>query len=299
MFYYGKLVCLQLEILCQDLINYCIINYRSMPEKRTFKISGSLFILPFLLLLFITSCIPQRRILILQDKTKTNPREFTQKVPIHKIQPGDELYVKVIGLDAKTYALFNGLPYSENNIGSYLTQQTYSTIFLNSYTVNDSGFIQFPLIQKLLVKDLSVDDAQRLLQDSITTYANFAVVILKYVNFNVTVLGEVKTPGLVKVDNDNITIFQAIGMVGDVTDYANKNNVTVIRKTENGTRMINVDLSDRSVFDSECYYLMPDDIVYIAPMTAKAFGLRNFQLGPFLSILSSAIILYYTLTLIK
>jgi polysaccharide biosynthesis/export protein len=264
-----------------------------MPEKRAFNKSGSLFLFPFLLILLITSCIPQKRILILQDKSQTNPREFTQKVPAHKIQPGDELYVRVIGLDAKTYALFNGLPYSENSIGiNYVTQQAFSTIFINSYTVNDSGYIQFPLIQKLLVKDLYVDDAQRLLQDSIATYANFAVVILKYVNFNVTVLGEVKLPGVVKVDNDQITIFQAIGLVGDMTDYANKNTVTVIRKTATGTRMINVNLSNRSIFESECYYLMPDDIVYIAPMGAKAFGLRNFQLATILSIFTSVLLLY-------
>jgi polysaccharide biosynthesis/export protein len=264
-----------------------------MPSKRAFKIPGTLLFLPILFLILITSCIPQKRILLLQDKTLTNPKEFSQKPQIHKIRPGDELYVKVIGLDAKTYALFNGLPYSENNIGgNYITQQMYSTIFLNSYTVDDSGFIQFPLIQQLKVKDLLVFDAQRLLQDSIAKYANFAVVILKLVNFNVTVLGEVKTPGVVKVDNDNITIFQAIGMVGDFADYANKNTVKVIRKTENGTRIIDVDLTDRSIFESECYYLMPDDIVYVAPMTAKSFGLRNFQLATFLSIFTSVLLLY-------
>ena len=265
-----------------------------MPEKRVLKISGSVLFLPLLLLLFITSCIPQKRILLLQDKTITNNKEFNQKAPLHKIMPGDELYIKVIGLESKTYALFNGFPYSEGSTGGggAIPLQTNQSLFTSNFTVNDSGFIQFPLIQKLLVKDLYVDDAQRLLQDSITKYANFAVVILKYVNFNVTILGEVKSPGVVKVDNDQITIFQAIGVVGDLNDYANRNTVNVIRKTVNGNRIINVDLTNRSIFDSECYYLMPDDIVYIPPMGSKAFGLRNFQLGTFLSILSSALILY-------
>lgn len=275
-------------------INLRIINNKSMPEKRVLKISGSVLFLPLLLLLLITSCIPQKRILLLQDKSITNNKEFIQKAPLHKIMPGDELYIKVIGLESKTYALFNGLPYSEGiaaGIGT-LPMQTNQSIFTNNFTVNDSGFIQFPLIQKLLVKDLNVDDAQRLLQDSISKYANFAVVLLKYVNFNVTILGEVKSPGVVKVDNDQITIFQALGSVGDLNDYANRNTVSVIRKTVTGSRMINVDLTNRSIFESECYYLMPDDIIYIAPMGSKAFGLRNFQLGTYLSLLSSALILY-------
>lgn len=264
-----------------------------MHLKRALTIHKTLYYLSFLSLFFIASCIPQKRILILQDKTKTNPREFSQKVPQHKIQTGDELYVKVIGLDAKSFAFFNGLPYSENGITSNggITQAN-SSIYINSYTVNDSGYIPFPMIQKLMVKDMYVDDAQRLLQDSIAKYTNFAVVIMKYVNFNVTILGEVTHPGTVIVDNDQITIFQAIGLVGDLTDYANRNTVTIMRKTVTGTRMIPVDLTNRSVFDSECYYLMPDDVVYIAPMTAKEFGLKNFQLGTFLSFLSTVLILY-------
>lgn len=250
--------------------------------------------MPILLYFLITSCIPQKRILLLQDKAKTNPREFSQSVPFHKIQPGDELYVKVIGLDAKTYAFFNGLPYSETGgtTSGLTAQQGISSIYISSYTVNDSGYIQFPMINKLMVKNMLIDDAQRLLQDSITKYANYAVVLLKYVNFNVTVLGEVTKPGTVVVDNDQISLFQAIGKAGDLTEYANRNTVTVMRKTASGTKLISIDLTDRSVFESEAYYLMPDDIVYIAPMGAKAFGLKNFQLGTFLSLVSTVLILY-------
>lgn len=265
-----------------------------MHIKRALTNNRSFYYLSFLLLFLISSCIPQKRILLLQDKSKTNPREFTQKVPLHKIQTGDELYVKVIGLDAKSFAFFNGLPYSEGNgnVSNAGNLQANNSIYISSYTVNDSGYIPFPYIEKLMVKDLYVDDAQRLLQDSIAKYANFAVVIMKYVNFNVTVLGEVTKPGAVMVDNDQITIFQAIGMAGDMTDYANRNTVSVLRKTISGTRMISVDLTNRSVFESECFYLMPDDVVYIAPMVAKKFGLKNFQLGTFLSFLSTVLILY-------
>jgi polysaccharide biosynthesis/export protein len=263
-----------------------------MHIKRALTFSRLIYYLPIFLLFLITSCIPQKRILLLQDKSKTNPREFSQKVPIHKIQPGDELYVKVIGLDAKTYALFNGLPYSENNISNNGNLQQNTSLYISSYTVNDSGIINFPLIGKLNVKDLYVDDAQRLLQDSVIKYANFAIVIIKYVNFKVSVLGEVYKPGIVLVDNDQISIFQAIAMSGDMTDYANKNTITIIRKTVSGTRMIKVDLTDRSVFESECYYLMPDDVVYIAPLGAKEFGLKNFQLGTFLSLVTTVLLLY-------
>ena len=264
-----------------------------MPEKRAFRRSRSLSYLPIILLLIISSCIPQKRLLLLQDKEENDTNKFVMTAPIHKFKSGDEIYVRVIGLDAKTYALFNGMPYSESGIGySYNPQNQLQSVFSSTYTVNDSGYIPFPLIKHFKVADLNADDAQRLLQDSVAKYANFAVVILKYVNFTVSVIGEVKTPGLVRIDNENVTLFQAISLAGDFGDYANKNTVKVVRKTENGTRLIQVDLTDRSIFGSEVYYLMPDDVVYVAPLGAKSFSLRYFQLGTFLSIIGSTLVIY-------
>jgi polysaccharide biosynthesis/export protein len=260
-------------------------------------IPNKLFYLSLVILIILSSCIPQKRILLMQDKKHNKDSSFILKLPMYKIKIGDELYIRVNGLDDKSFALFNGLPVSmSDRATNYAGLQSGGNIFLTSYTVNDSGYIYFPYINKIYVKDFTVDQIRMIIQDSINNYVNFGTVMVKLVNYKITFLGEVRSPGQVDVQNDRINIFEAIALAGDLSEYANKNKVAVARKTDDGTVLKYLDLTDRYIFKNEYYYLMPGDVVYIGPMSAKPFGLRNFQLGTFLTLITSLLALYSIIT---
>ncbi len=114
-----------------------------------------------------------------------------------------------------------------------------------------------------------------------------------------TVLGEVKSPGHIDVFNDNITLLEALGMAGDLTDYGNRNEIMLIRQNGDRQDVHKIDLTDKSIMESEYFYLLPNDVVYVPPMAAKAFGLRNFQLQTFLSLILSSLTLYVYLQSLK
>ena len=251
--------------------------------------------------LFI-SCIPQKRLVLLQKKDSKDSTFFPVKQYIHKLEVGDNIYITVTGLDEKTAAIFNSQAknYStftaQSNVAMYNQNITQTPgMYLWSYTINDSGFINFPLIDKIFLKDLTLREAQKVIQDSINQYANYITAVVKYLSFQINVLGEVKKPGSLYINSEYVNIFDAIGLAGDFGDYANRNKIRIIRKTSKGNEIASLDLTDEKILSSDYYYLQPGDIIYVSPMTAKTFGLRNVQISSFITFGASILLLYNTL----
>jgi len=165
------------------------------------------------------------------------------------------------------------------------------SVYLNSYSVNDTGYIFLPVIGNLYVKNKTIDSIKLLIQNSLEKYLRNPTVIVKLVNYNITVLGEVKKPGKFKVYQEQINIFDAIGLAGDLTDYGNRNNVLVIRQDTKGSTLHKIDLTDSNILESEYYFLMPNDIIYIEPLTAKSFGARTFSWSLALSTVTTFLVL--------
>ena len=151
--------------------------------------------------------------------------------------------------------------------------------YLNSYTVSEEGYLEFPLVGKLYVKDLTIEEITNLLTDNLNNYIKEFVVIVKLVNFNITILGEVRSPGLYNIYQTDINMFEAIAMAGDLTDYSIRNDITIIRKTKDGSKVRQVDMSTRSFLSSEYFYLQPDDIIYVKPIKMKQFAFTTFPYG--------------------
>ncbi len=246
----------------------------------------------FFLLLIVSSCISTKKLKYIQTKDKDNvTNEFIpQKKVAYKIQPNDDLYIKVTSLDEETYKFFN----KESGNRQYMSND--ASIYLNSYTVNDSGYVNFPFIGKILVKDLTIEQTKDLIQKYVNEYLNQATVFVKLVNYNITILGEVKKPGIYTVYNDKVNIMEALGFAGDLTDYGNRKNITLIRQTNQGSIVNYIDLTDKKILQSEYYFLMPGDIIYAQPMRAKSLGLRTF---PFATLLSTITTLILVLNYIK
>ena len=161
----------------------------------------------FIIIILITSCIPQKRMVYLQDKNPedTLTKFFREKGPEYKIQPGDNLYIKVHSLDEKTFAFFN------NTGGSAQTSQYLSndiSVYLNSYNVNDLGFVDFPFVGEIKVQNLTIDETKNLIQEIINKYLIETTITVKLVNYKITMVGEVSRPGEYSIYQDNINIFE-------------------------------------------------------------------------------------------
>jgi len=145
---------------------------------------------------------------------------------------------------------------------------------LLSYTASDSGYITFPYLGEVPVKNMNLTEAKYLLEDLLTKYIVQPIVIVKFLNKSFTVLGEVKRPGNFVMNSEQINILEAIGLAGDLTDYANRNKITIMREENDTVTFEYIDVTDRNVINSEFYYLRPNDIVYVEPLKAKFWGIK-------------------------
>jgi polysaccharide biosynthesis/export protein len=241
-----------------------------------------------ILILIITSCIPQKRMIYLQDKNPedTLTKFFREKVQEYKIQPGDNLYIKVHSLDDKTFSFFNTI--GTQSLGS---QYSDISVYLNSYVVNDLGCIDFPIVGEIEVQKLTIGETKDLIQEIINKYLIETTITVKVVNYKITIIGEVNNPGEYSIYQDNINIFEAISLSGDLTDFANRNEVSLVRRTKNGAVIHHIDLTDNLILESEYYYLMPNDILYIKPLKGKQFAFANFPYGLVFSAISTTLLL--------
>ena len=200
-------------------------------------------------------------------KGATAKNEFVnERKEDYKVQPGDNLYINITSIDEKTTAVFNKNSGTMSGIGAYL----------NSYTIGDDGTIDFPLTGKIQIHNLTIEEVKGEIQNVMNEYLKETIIIVKLLNFNITMLGEVNTPGQYKVYQDKINLFEALAMASDLADFANRNKVKLIRQSKKGAIIHALDLTDQNILESDFYYLMPNDIIYVEPLKGKQFAFTNF-----------------------
>lgn len=239
--------------------------------------------------LFLASCVPQKKILYMQAKSEADSMSMfkNQRKIDYRIQPGDNLYIRVVSMDDKTNLFLNSMG------GGQYSQSITSdaAVYLNSYMVSTKGTVQFPLTGDIYVKNLTVAQVKDTLQKKLGQYLKESVVIVKLVNFNITLLGEVKRPGQYKIYQNNINLFEAVSMAGDLSDFAKRSEVTIIRQSKGGSKVYHVDMTKKDVLSSPYFYLKPNDIVYVPPLKGKQFSFATFPYGVVFSALSTALLL--------
>ena len=187
------------------------------------------------------------------------------------IQPQDQLSIIVTSRDPKMAVPFN-LSVSNFYTGSELSVSGGSSQRITGYIVSNEGDINFPSLGSLHVAGLNRWELQDLIKDRLADSGLLkdAVVTVEFLNFKISVLGEVASPGTYSVTGDKITILQALALARDLTIYGRRDNVQVIRE-QNGKRQIYVmDLTNSAIFDSPAYYLQQNDVVYVTPSKVRA-----------------------------
>ena len=242
-----------------------------------------------LLSILFASCVPQKKMLYLTEAQMLAENQsinyVNERSVNYKLQPGDNLYIRFINtIDSQSASALSGE-------FSRVTSSD-ASIYLQSYTLDEQGFIELPLVGKVELKNLTVDEAKEVLQTEVDKYVNQTTIIVKLSNFNLTVLGEVAKPGLFKVYQSQINLFEAISMAGNMTNFAKRDDVKIIRQTENGSEIITVDMGSADILSSPYYYLKPNDIVYVEPLKIKQWGFTTFPYSTVFSIISLAVTLY-------
>jgi len=264
--------------------------------KNIFISLSKILILFTILAILFSSCVSQKKIKYFQQKEEDDTSTYfeTRKTAEYKIQSKDNLYIRIMSLDERTNELFNSMSPSSSGAGGqsgYGSQN--ASLYLTSYSVSDEGYIEFPILGKVFIKELTVEQTKNLLQQLVDEYIKEAVVIVKMVNFKITILGEAKLPGQIPIYQDKVNIFEAISMAGDLTDFANREKIILVRQVKGGSKTFYLDLNSNKILNSELYYLAPNDILYISPLRVKQYGFTTF---PYALVFSAITLLLTLLT---
>ncbi len=216
----------------------------------------------------LISCTPTKK-LKYTINTEGSKNEYKNNRSEKTIQPYDYLYIKLYSLDETTSNIFNAR-----------TDYGYSDEQLQSYEVNDQGYIYFPFIGKILVKDLTIEEAQNKLETELNKYLTNISLRVRFVGNKITVVGEVNHPGNQTFYDEKITVFQALGLAGDIAAWGDKTKVTLIREKDDVIKYHYLDLTDKNIVESDYYYLLPNDILIVDPVRSKYRGMQDRTIVP-------------------
>lgn len=246
---------------------------------KKFKISYCIFLL--FITVIMSRCVQHKELLLFPENT-------VQLKEIEKInnsielraQPDDLLRISVHSSNLEAAAPFNLEPVQIP--GNQMMQQSqngnqgnYQLELFNGYFVDKEGSINFPILGKLIVEGLTIPEIETKILESVKPFLKDAIVNVRFLNFKITVLGEVNRPGNIRVSNQRINIIEAIGLAGDFTSYANRTNILLIRE-RNGERIYQrFDFQDDKLFDSQYFYLQQNDVLYVEPIRAKVATVQD------------------------
>ena len=125
------------------------------------------------------------------------------------------------------------------------------------------------MIGKVKVKDLTLSDIQVNIEKVIREQVSDATIVVKLLSYRVTVLGEVRSPGIHYMYNERFTLLEALGMASDLTEYGSRKDIKLLRPKKDGMEIIHLDLTDKKLLESPYFYLKPNDVIYVSPMKAK------------------------------
>lgn len=216
---------------------------------------------------FLQSCAPVRKLRYTNEEGHTTYVNKYKKIRTKKvIQPRDKLFIKVLSIDQQTANIFSNETGSNRPID----------INLISYTVDESGYIDFPFVGEIYLKGLTLLEAKKNIENELNQYLSNAYITVKFVNNQVTLIGEVNRQGRYIFFEDQISVFEALSLSGGIAEFGNKERITLIREEDNSISYHNLDLTRKDIVESPYFYIEPNDIIVVDPVRAKFRELNTF-----------------------
>ncbi len=249
----------------------------------------------FLTIIFLlSSCIPQKEYVLLQDKSSDKDYEnsygpldnITDK---YHLQTNDYLFINVSTPDPKLSEFFNQMS------GGNMNNQRNQNFFY--YQIDDSMNIDFPYVGKINFEGCNVKMGKARVQEALKPFLKEYSLTFRLASNTFTALGEFRKQGVQTMQREQVTIFEAVALAGGITPFGKQRKLQLVRQLPDGPVTYQIDLTDKNIVNSEYYYIYPNDILYVRPMKAKQLGIgESFSLG----IITTALALYLTLqTIIK
>lgn len=220
-----------------------------------------------------TSCIPTKKVAFVDNKEKSEGK-YTTVNWSYKIQKGDRFYIKITdplsNISLGNSEIQNNA--SNANQGNFFQQQP----TVNDYLVRIDGTVDLPILGSVRIEGIELDSLSNYLIQRCKGYISNPSIRIFMMNYNVTVLGEVNKPGFFQLLTDRPSFFDAIGLAGDLTDFANRSEVQFQRKDNDGNVVVkNLNVLDPDFISSPYYYVRPNDVIHIRPLKVKKFSNEN------------------------
>ena len=234
---------------------------------------------------FFTACTSTKKIIYLQDVVPLKQQEIEQKYEV--IIHGDDLLAIMVNSRDPELALPFNMPMVSYQLGSNTGGQQR----VLGYLVDTNGNIDFPILGEIHVEGLTRMQLTELIKNKLIEgdLIKDPIVTVQFLNFKISVMGEVGRPGSFTISGDRITLLEALSMAGDLTIYGRRDRVGVIRGNNGKRTILFHDLRSADIFNSPCYYLQQNDIVYVEPNKAKSGQSsinQNNSIGVWVSVIS-------------
>jgi polysaccharide biosynthesis/export protein len=246
-------------------------------------------IFPLIILSFLlTSCLTQRRIEYIQDKNLERAL-FTKKPPVYQVKPYDELSVIINTMDEFSSGNFNQAfgGQGQGGAGGAGGAQTIT------YPVDKDGYINYPILGKVMVRDLTVNEISEKLRKEFTGILNQPIITVRLANRSFTVIQPVTGGAYVAYPKEQINIFEALAMTGGIQEDGDRSKVLLVREVEGKIIRKEINLLKADVFESEYYYVNPNDMIYIRPIHNYSIW-RSTNMPYILSMVGFATTIYTT-----
>jgi len=218
------------------------------------------FFLVSLLISSLTSCVNLKKTTYFYETQDTKFMTDARNLE-SVLEKNDLLSITVSSINPEAAEIFN---MTNNNERSSTVSGT--TAQVAGYLIDTDGNISFPVIGKLKAAGKTKKELRDEIESELETRKLLIepIVAIRYLNFKVSVLGEVKNPSVVVIPDEKISLLEALGLAGDITVYGNREDIVLIREEDTGVKtLIRIDLTTNEIFDSPYYYLKSNDIVYV------------------------------------
>lgn len=256
---------------------------------------NKLYIL-FLTNLMLSSCVPSKDLIYLQKKN-SNTKDVIATVGVtpYRLQVNDVLSITINAIEPKLVAIFNS-----DSGSSGLSEQS---LYFKGYSVDDHGNIRMPILGEVNVLALTTDEVRQkveklLLQDHFKSEAGIFVSV-KLAGFRYTIIGEINAPGTKSLNQDKVSILEAIANSGDISVVGDRKDVVIMRQFPQGIETYSIDLTDYNALKSPYFYLQPNDYVYIKPLKQKTWGTGKTGIESLSSLITVLSLVTTTFLLLK
>ena len=224
-------------------------------------------------IMLLASCYPIRRVGLLQERSGL-PEYEKGEYELYRLQKNDELELRIVSLNMETALLFQSVAVSSVANSSF------------TYRIYEDGTIDIPFLSKVKVAGLTLQQAEQKIENELSGFADDITVKLALSTGTFCVIGDAGR-GYFPIYKDRLTIYQALALSGGVSPSADLGHVKILRRSVEGTKIIEFDIRPKSVIDSEYYYVYPNDVIYFDFSKRRFWAIDSYS--GFLSVISSSL----------